>query len=196
MTKPRTRTRTKKPVLDPKLVAFCEAYLQTLNKSEAYRMSHPGCKVQTSWTNGERALRNEKVQAYLSKRLKSMIMSSDEVLVRISRIASGSLRPFMDIKEDGFAAINLATDDAQANLDLIKEIETTRTRRMVGRGDKAEPWEDEHVKIKIADPKPALDSLAKYHKLFADEEDERILKLAAILEAAKQRANEHSNPGS
>jgi phage terminase small subunit len=203
MKQTRTRTTSKKPALDPKQVAFCEAYLRTFNKSEAYRISHPGCQVQTSWTNGERALRNEKVQAYIAKRLKQMVMSADEVLARLSDHARGSLEHFLDINDEGFAGINLAGDDAKSNLHLLKKIKTVRTRRTVGRGPDAEPWEDERVEIEIHDPQRALEQLGKYHNLFAEKDEdgnpitdeERIARVMAILDDARARRDGQTPAG-
>jgi phage terminase small subunit len=197
--KVRTRQTPRKKAMDPRKVAFCEAYLQTFNASEAYRRSHPGCASNTSWTKGSAMVRNGEVQAYISKRLKQMVMSSDEVLARLSDHARGSLEHFLDINDEGFAGINLAGDDAKGNLHLIKKIKTVRTRRAVGRGPDAEPWEDERVEIEIHDPQRALEQLGKYHKLFEDNEDDRIAKLVAILEAVKQRVDNgsrHPEPGS
>jgi phage terminase small subunit len=201
--KVRTRSKPKKKATDPKLVAFCEAYLRTFNASEAYRSTHPGAQANTSWTEGHRTLRKPEVEAYISKRLKKMVMGADEVLARLTRYASGSMRPFMDVKEDGFAGINLSTDEAKIHLDLIKEIQTSRTRRVVGRGERQEEWEDEQVKVKIPDPLDALKTLGKYHNLFTEKDEdgnpitdeERIARVMAILDDARARRDGQTPAG-
>lgn len=195
MKQTRTRQTPRKKAMDPGLIAFCEAYLQTFNAAESYRRSHPKAQQNSCWTLGSKTLRNVEVQAYISDRLKQMIMSSDEVLARLSDHARGSMEYFLRITDDGFAATDFSGDEAKANLHLLKKIKTYRTRRVEGRGKDKEEWEDERVELEIVDPQRALETLGKYHNLFAEKDEdgnpitdeERIARVMAILDGARAR---------
>lgn len=177
------------------LKAFCEIWLATFNAAEAYHQTHPKAKRNTCWTEGSATLRNPEVQAYISERLKEQAISADEVLARLANISRGTLEHFIQINKDGFPAFDFSGDDAKGNLYQLKKIKTKRSRRVVGRGEAAEEWEDEYVEVELNDPVRALEDLAKYHKLFTDKDDdsdqladdERIARIASILDAARAR---------
>lgn len=181
--------------LTDKLIEFAEVWLATGNQAEAYARTHPKAKRNTCWSGGERIMRNHEVRAYIAERLKDMILTADETMARVSSQARGSIEPFLKIQKDGFAAIDFSTQQAKQNLHLVKKVKAIRTRRMVGRGDKAEPWEDERVEIELIDTQKALDMLAKYHNLYTEKDDDghpltdeqRMEQLIALYESVRAR---------
>lgn len=154
--------------LSDKHRAFVEEYLQCWNAARAYRRVYPKAKVNTSWSNGSLLLRKNEVRAEIETRLKGKRMSADEVLGRLSDQAKASLEPFMSISQEGFASFDFSSDEAQAHLSLLKKVKTKRSRRIAGKGEDAEEWEDESVEVEIVDSQSALEKLGKHHKLFND----------------------------
>ena len=122
-------------------------------------------------------------------------MSSQEVLARLTDLARGNMQPFIEVSADGFASLDFSTEEAKDSMRLIKKIRTKRSRRMVGKGDQAEPWEDEAVEVEIYDSQRALETLAKYHNLLTEKDEdgnpitdeERIARVITILDSARAR---------
>lgn len=54
--------------LNPRVLAFANEYLRTLNGTASYMHTHPGCKPNTAATESCRMLRNPKVRAYIEDR--------------------------------------------------------------------------------------------------------------------------------
>ncbi len=147
---------------------FVAEYLQCWSAAEAYRRAYPKAGKSTSWSNGSLLLRKTEVRAAIEARLKGKHMSADEVLARLSDHAAASLEPFMEIGKDGFAAFDFSSEEAKAHLNLLKKVKTKRSRRITGRGEEAEEWEDESVEVEVVDAQSALEKLGKHHKLFND----------------------------
>lgn len=93
-------------------------------------------------------------------------MGADEVLDRLGRWARGSHQPFIKISDNGFIYFDFSNPEALKHIDLIKKIKTKRTRRLEGRGENAEEWEDEWVEVELYDAKDAAALIGKHHKLF------------------------------
>ena len=79
--------------------------------------------------------------------------------------------PFIRITDEGFTYFDFSHPDAKNYFHLIKKIKTKRTRRVEGRGDDAEVWEDEWVEVELHDAQAALEKIGKYHGLFIDRTD-------------------------
>lgn len=75
---------------------FAQEYLKDFNATRAYRTAYPTVKSATAGANGAKLLKNTKVQQYLSEMIHQTkikdIMEIDEVLSKISEIASGKPR--------------------------------------------------------------------------------------------------------
>lgn len=140
---------------------FIDAYLTCWNASEAARQA--GYSKKTARSTGAENLTKPDIRAAIDARLAEKQMSANEVLARLSSHASGSLTPFVQTSGEN-VYIDLTSDEAKANLHLIKEIETER--RTYGKEDN--PVEEFKVKLKIHDPQAALVQLGRYHKLFTD----------------------------
>ena len=170
-------------------------YLQCFNVTEAWARTHPDATRASCATLGSRWLRKVEIQAAIREHFKAKRMEVDEVIGRLAEQARGSLKPFTLINEDGFAYFDFSSDEAKEQFHLIKEMETRRSRRVEGKGEDAEVWEDEQIKIKIESPQRALDMLAKYHQLYTEKDDDgnpltdeqRIARVVSILDAARAR---------
>ena len=148
---------------------FVEAYLGKANgnaveaaRIAGYRTPHP---------EGVRLLRNATIKAAVEARLDQAAMPANEVLARLSEIASGSLEHFFDVTVLGSWEINLTKAKKRDKLRLLKKMKTTK----------------EGPEIEIHDPVGALDKLAKFHGLYK-------LPLSADSLDPSIPTDEHGNP--
>jgi phage terminase small subunit len=152
--------------LNNKRKAFVEAYLRCWNANQAAKDA--GYSERSAYSTGPRLLSNDEVQAYIQKRLTEMKMSADEVLLLLADHARASLKPFTKVTDEGFVYFDFNQPGAMEHFHLIKKIKSKRSRRIEGRGDNAEAWEDETVEVELHDAQSALDKLGRHHKLFED----------------------------
>jgi len=102
---------------------------------------------------------------------RNKIMSATEVLGRLSEMARASVLPFVRITEDGAVFFNFSDPQAKEYLYLIRKVKTKRARRLEGRGEDAEEWEDEWVEVELHDAQNALVNMGRHHKLFVDQQE-------------------------
>lgn len=153
---------------------FVAAYLGEANgnATEAARIAgyaHPeviGCRL----------VKKSSIRAAVSAKLNKAAMPADEVLARISQIASGSLEPFIQIEGEG--------RDETWRVSLTK----ARKAKRLGLLKKLKQGKD-GPEIEIHSPLEALEKLARYHGLYDSKTDGNI-DLVAIARAmgAKLRA--------
>lgn len=127
---------------------FVEEYLKCWNAAEASRRA--GYSERTARINGSRLLTNANIKAYIEERLKEKILSSDEVLVRLSDQARVDMADF--VNEDG--EFDLAKAKKLGVTHLIQEVKVNKRS-----GDKS---------IKLYNAQSALQLTGKYHALFTD----------------------------
>lgn len=133
--------------LTNKQKVFVEEYLKCWNTAEASRRA--GYSERTARTNGSRLLTNADIKAYIEERLKEKILSSDEVLVRLSDQARANMADL--INENG--EFDLMKAKRLGVTHLIQEIKVNKS------GDKS---------IKLYSAQSALQLTGKYHALFTD----------------------------
>lgn len=109
--------------LSPKQQAFIEHYLTTWNGAEAARRA--GYKTKPN-VQGARMLANASIQAAIQDRLATLKMDADEVLVRITDHARGTMADFFTIGEEEIMIERRQRGDI---------IETETVRRKVARLD-------------------------------------------------------------
>lgn len=181
---------------------FIDEYIKCLNGAEAARRA--GYSPETARSIASENLTKPNIRAEIERIMKEKAMSRDEVIARWTEQARGNIASFLEIQDDGFAHFDFSTDEAKDALHLIKKVKTKRTRRVQGRGDAAEEWEDEFVEVELIDPQRALDALSKYHNLYAEKDEngnpitdeERIARVVAILDGARaRRAGQATTPG-
>jgi hypothetical protein len=145
-----------------------EYFKNNMNGTEAYCVVY-GVNRTVGATNASNLLRNPKIQDEISRRLKEKAMGKDEIIARLAEMARSSLLPFIRIKDDGAVFFDFSHPDAKEHMYLIKKIKTKRSRRVVGRGEDAEEWEDEWVEVELHDSQAALEKIGKYHRMFTDQ---------------------------
>lgn len=146
---------------------FVEAYLVTLNATEAARRAGYRAKNDNVFgAIGAENLRKPKIKALIEQRLKEAAMGADEVLFRLTQQARApdptdfiSLRDLYDVDKDGdFKLVGKSLDiDLQRVYDLglgplIKSISQT------GNG----------IKIEFYDAQRALEMIGKAHGIFRE----------------------------
>lgn len=153
--------------LTPKQEAFCQAYLETGNASEAYRRSYDASEMKEATINrkAKELTDNGKISARLSE-LRSGILKRHEVTVdRIIRelalIGFSNMLDYVQPQEDGTAYVDLSklTRDQAA---AISEVSVESY--MEGSGDEARPVK--RVKFKLSDKRSALVDLGKHLGMF------------------------------
>lgn len=86
--------RGPRPVNPDRIEAFVDAYLTTFSVSKAARAA--GFVGHNVYPGGYNMMRRPEVQAKIQAHLKATHMSAVEVLARLSAIASGDIREFVD----------------------------------------------------------------------------------------------------
>jgi len=144
---------------------------ENMNRSRAYLRGHPNITIESARASASRMLSRVNVQAEVNRRMKEEAMSEEEGIMRITRIARGTVTPFLKQGPDGFMYFDMSHPDAEANMFLVKEMETKRERRLVGSGEAAEVWEGEWVKVKLHDAYTATVDILKIYGKFTKKVD-------------------------
>lgn len=137
---------------------FCIEYMVDLNGAAAARRA--GYSSSTSKQKAYELLQNEGVKAEIQRLMEKKSMPAEEAVYRMTQFARGSMAHFIRYDEikltdaDGKPlpptfrfSIDLTTQEARANLHLLKEIKTT----------------EYGIEIKIHDPKDAVDKVLQLH---------------------------------
>lgn len=165
--------------------AFCEALVANPGITGKDAAIKAGWSPRSAHVLASRALDRPRVQAYLKalkneidnpgeKAIRRKVMSARAVLARLSAIGRASLKPHMAFNGEGeFVGINVDPDHA----DGIRQIKTKQIMGIEGAAGLVE------TEVRIADPLPALQTLAKYHGLekAPKSQDERRSNVLAIL---------------
>lgn len=164
--------------LSTKQLAFIEHYLTTWNGAEAARLA--GYSEKTAKEQASRMLTEVNVQEAIQARLTKLKMSADEVLVRLSEHARGSIAPFMRRSPDGELHGFDLGDDKPLNL-LHKVTVSKRTIKEVT---------EEKVTVELYDAQAALALIGKHHGLFVEKIDISHQEIEKFLDALKQTLSE------
>jgi terminase small subunit-like protein len=159
----------KKRHLTDKHKLFIDAYMETLNATRAYMQVYPKASYETARRAASALMTSHDIREVIAERFKARAMGSEEIIARLSDMASGTHWPFIEIDSDGFVYFDFSSSEAKNHLHLIKKIKSKRERRISGKGEDAQEWEGEWVEVELHDSKDALIQLAKYNKLFDPE---------------------------
>lgn len=161
--------------LTPKQDAFCQRYIETGNASQAYRLSYNAAKMKPETVNrtAKELLDNPKIAARLGvlkeRLLEKHDVTFDRVVKEYARLAfldirrafdeQGNLKPIHELDDDTAAAIaGLEVEVRRAAGDADEMLEGQphggALKRQHGAAARLH-------KIKLADKKGALDSIAK-----------------------------------
>jgi len=160
---------------------FIDAYLGEANgnASEAARCAgyaNPG-------QLGYQLLQKTSIRTAVECKLKTVAMSSDEILARVAEIATADIGEFLDIKEDGTYRLRLSR---RKRTRLIRKLKVTRTV--------SEDTETETTDLEVRDPFPALVKLGDYHGLW-DKDPKPPLELKEFSRKLKERLAKRKNAG-
>ena len=133
--------------LTDKQKMFVEAYLETLNATEAARRAKYKGNGKTLAAVGYENLRKPHIREEIDKRLKEQIMSADEVLFRLTEQARSAHADYMTPQGPDMNALVKGNKSH-----LIKKYKRDNTG----------------VTIEFYDAQSALVHLGKYHTLFTD----------------------------
>lgn len=125
---------------------FIEAYLDCLNATEAARRAGYATPMQ----EGHRLLRIDEIKEAVREGMQARAMPADEVLARLTAIASADIRDLFDFDADGNMKKLKLTRDAP--LYMIKSLVPTA----------------KGLKVELHDAQAALNTLAKHHGLLHD----------------------------
>jgi hypothetical protein len=142
-----------------------------MNATDAYSRLHPKAQRDTCRSKASEIVAKDNILLAINDHITKQAMSRDEVLCRLSAIARASTFPFIRITDEGFCYFDFSDPEAEQYFFLVKKIKTKRTRRVEGRGDDAEQWEDEWVEVELHDAQTALTTIAKYHGMLTDKLD-------------------------
>src|SRR5208337_4877141 len=101
---------------------------------------------------GHENVRKSQVRAAIDAGLKGCVMPANEVLARLSEIASTGLEPFMEVSEFGAWSLNVAKAKNAGRLWMLKKIKPTELG----------------TEIEAYSALDALDKLAKVHGLYLE----------------------------
>lgn len=151
--------------LTDKQLRFVEEYPVDLNATRAaIRAKY---SEDTAAAIGYENLQKPHIRAAIDERLRALSMSTEEALKRLADMARGTLHPFIKADEQGRVWFNLASEEAQANLHLIKKVKSKRTVHNDDRGE----WEEDWIEIELHDSKDAIDKILRAHGAYKDRLD-------------------------
>lgn len=155
--------------------AFIDAYLgpAKFNATEAARLAGYKGDDASLAQIGYENLRKLEIAAEVKARFNEATMSANEVLARLTEIASGQITDFLD--EDGAFSLKITKQRGKAH--LLKKLKIKRSSKKVdsieaGHEDERETLETslvhEDVELEMYSAHEALRDLGKFHKLFAE----------------------------
>jgi phage terminase small subunit len=133
--------------LTDKQRVFVEEYLKTWNATDAARRAGYKDPEQAGYENK----RKQEVATLIQQRLTSLKLSADEVLARLSEMATSDLGDFLMPRGKG-VSLDLKRAKDAGKLHLLKKYSKTK----------------QGVSIELYDAKDALVQIGKYHGLFAE----------------------------
>ena len=171
--------------LTPKQEAFCHAYIETGNASEAYRRSYNASKMKDATVNrnAHALLKNNKVAARLED-LRSGIqqrhdVTIDKIIRELALIGFSNMLDYVQPQDDGTAYVDLSKLTREQAV-AINEV--TVESYMEGHGDDARPVK--RVKFKLSDKRAALVDLGKHLGMFPSQ-------ISGKIEHAHKHSHEH-----
>lgn len=144
---------------------------ENMNRTRAYMKAYPRSTYDSARSSASTLLAKPNIQAEVARRLKEEAMSVEEGIARVSMVARGTMLPFLKKGPDGFVYFNLSDPEAEKYMFLVKEMEVKRQRRLIGKGEDQEEWEDEWVKVKLYSSYEANIDLLKLHGQFTKKID-------------------------
>ena len=181
---------------------FCDEYLIDLNATRAYKVAYPNTKrEETASSNGSRMLRNDKVQKYISEKMKEREqrteITQDMVIRELSAIAFSKASDYAKLKK---MKRNVPIFDGENIVDYKEEeyigIEFTPTEKLNEEQKKALSGIKQGkfgLEVNSCDKVRALELLGRHLGIFNDKLDvnvkEKEEKKNAISDILNQMQN-------
>lgn len=141
---------------------FIEEFCCDFNAKQA--AIRAGYSEKTAAEQGYQLNRRPHVQKAIKARLKELSMSAEEVTKRLTDWGRGSFAPFTRTDPEQGMVLDLASEEAQKNIGLIKKMKQTK-KVFFGNGDT--PAGNEYTtEIELVDAAAAVVNLGKIHGLF------------------------------
>lgn len=153
--------------LTDKQELFVRYYLISLNATDAARKAGYQGDYSTLRVVGHENLTKPNIKERVSAALKERAMPPEEILARLSRMASGTFEPFLysgEVIKGEAPKLDLSTESARANIDLVKKVKTKTMTKIVE--DSATEFVE--TEVELHDAQAALEKLGRYHKMFTD----------------------------
>ena len=152
------------PGLTVKQQRFIEEYCTDFNATQA--AIRAGYSEKTAYSMGWQNLRKLEISEAIKMRLSELAMSAEEITRRLAQWGRGTLAPFMRVNDYG-VSVDLATEQASANVHLIKKLKVTETIRTY----EGETTKEVKTEIETHDAKDAVVQLAKMQGLFIEKHE-------------------------
>lgn len=163
-------------MLTPKQKRFADEYLIDLNATAAYKRAGYIASGNAAEVNASRLLSNAKVQLYMAERMKAREVrteiTQDRVLAEYAKLAFLDPRRFYD-DAGQLISVNLLPADVAAALVGVDVTEAY---------DKESNSAITTKKVKFADKKGALDSVARHLGMFVDRSEVKVTTHEASLD--------------
>lgn len=141
------------PKLTPKQELFISYYVQHFNATKAAKQA--GYSEDTAYSIGWENLRKPEILEAIEEKKAELLMSADEVLIRLGQQARAEHEEYWEYDAYGQPSINFKKLKEDGLAHLVKELEFSE---MTGR----------MTKLKFYDSQAALVHVGKHHKLFTD----------------------------
>lgn len=173
--------------LSRKYRAFIDQYfICNMNGTEAYmRVYNPNSR-DAARANAAKLLAKTNISEEVERRLKESAMSADEVIKRLSDIASGDPADFMDISSVGYN-LNLYKAKEAGLTHLIKKVKQ-KTTTFIAKKKSDEDREVTELELELYPADSALVNLGRMHALFTDKQ-QTDGELKVIVEYANGKDN-------
>jgi hypothetical protein len=140
--------------------AFIEAYFASnFNATEAARRAGYNGDDNTLAVIANENLRKPNIRKHIDQRFRQTKMGADEVLARLSFIASGSMEDFVDPDS---VSIDLKKAALAKKLGLLKKLKVTTVTTSHADRD----TQTETVEFELHDPMRAMEMLCKHWRVF------------------------------
>ena len=105
---------------------------------------------------GPRLVKKSSVSAAINARLDQVALTADQILARLSEVATGGVSDFLEVTESGYPRFDFARAKKRGKMKLLRKFKQTETG----------------VEIEAHDPIKALDMLGKFRRLWSDKPDD------------------------
>ncbi len=151
---------------DPQWADFVVHLIES-NFNQGAAAAAAGYAESSKYVQGHRLIKNDKISACIDAYWREVHMSNDELLGLIAKDARADLANFITFDDEGRPQIDLSSEHSRRALHQIKEIDFTE-ERLKDEGDDDYVVLSQRIKIKVKDPNPSRQMLAKHKGLLTD----------------------------